>query len=126
MLPSFIGRVPVGRTGFFSCWGYQHGDVEISKLVVVGTKTLSIVARSSNVRPSVLSTHTNAVGALVELMSYHGFVHVRTGGCRSEPPERSLLIRSVDSLASKRASLAQRFFYLGMKLHETGISKNRS
>jgi SAM-dependent methyltransferase len=89
--------------------GYQPRDVEISREVLVG-----VPARYAGHEPDG-HIHVPTVRAFTELMEHHGFARVKLSGGR--PLVRSVhpVLRIVDSVLSRRVSLARRFYYLGSK-----------
>lgn len=88
--------------------GYQLRDVEVSREKVVGVHPWYRGDDSP-----VGHIHTVTARAFCDLMDHHGFRQVRvTPGVPGARP-RSFLLGLVDSLLSRRVTLARRFFYLG-------------
>jgi SAM-dependent methyltransferase len=89
--------------------GYQPRDVEISGEVLVG-----VPACYAGHEPDG-HIHIPTVRAFTELMEHHGFALVHLS--RGRPHVRSVhpVLRLVDSVLTRRVSLARRFYYVGSK-----------
>jgi SAM-dependent methyltransferase len=89
--------------------GYQPRDVEISREVLVG-----VPAGYAGHEPDG-HIHIPTLRAFTELMKHHGFARVQLS--RGRPLVRSIhpVLRLVDSVLTRRVSLARRFYYLGSK-----------
>jgi methionine biosynthesis protein MetW len=89
--------------------GYQPRDVEISREVLVG-----VPAGYAGELPDG-HIHIPTLRAFTELMEHHGFAMVKLS--RGRPMMRSVhpLLRLVDSVLTRRVSLARRFYYLGSR-----------
>ena len=89
--------------------GYQPRDVEISREVLVG-----VPAGYAGHEPDG-HIHSPTLRAFTELMKHHGFARVQLS--RGRPLVRSVhpVLRLVDSVLTRRVSLARRFYYLGSK-----------
>ncbi|MGN6472081.1 MAG: class I SAM-dependent methyltransferase [Mycobacteriales bacterium] len=90
--------------------GYQPRDVEISSEVLVG-----VPAGYAGELPDG-HIHIPTLRAFTELMEHHGFASVQLS--RGRPIMRPIhpALRLVDSVLTRRVSLARRFYYLGSKL----------
>jgi SAM-dependent methyltransferase len=89
--------------------GYQPRDIEISCELLVGVPSgYAGDAPDGHI-------HVPTLRAFTELMEHHGFPPVQLTGGR--PIMRSVhpALRLVDSVLTRRVSLARRFYYLGSK-----------
>jgi SAM-dependent methyltransferase len=88
--------------------GYQPRDVEVSSEVLVGVP---------GNYPGVPAGHIHipTVRAFTELMTHHGFRMERVTGGRPRMNSVHPAIRLADKLFTRRATLARRFYYLGVK-----------
>ena len=89
--------------------GYQPRDVEVSRELLVGLPSAYAGEAPDG------HIHIPTLRAFTELMEHHGFTPLRLTGGR--PVMRSVhpLLRFVDSVMTRRVSLARRFYYLGSK-----------
>jgi SAM-dependent methyltransferase len=89
--------------------GYQPRDVEISREALVG-----VPAGYAGEIPEG-HIHIPTLRAFTELMEHHGFTRVQLS--RGRPVMRPVhpMLRLVDSVLTRRVSLARRFYYLGAK-----------
>jgi SAM-dependent methyltransferase len=89
--------------------GYQPRDVEISSEVLVGVPAGYVGDAPAG------HIHIPTLRAFTELMEHHGFARVQlSSGTPVMRPVHPVL-RLVDSVLTRRVSLARRFFYLGSK-----------
>ncbi len=96
--------------------GYQPRDVEISRDILAGVHPwykLDYKNPTSHLR-------TATAHAFQELMAHHGFRTVGLTGGRPGGRKKPPALVAVDFLLTHRATLARRFFYLGVKLN--GVS----
>ncbi|MGA2072309.1 MAG: class I SAM-dependent methyltransferase [Terriglobia bacterium] len=100
--------------------GYQPRDVEVSREIVVGLHPWY----HDN---QVLTGHIHSITTrgFIELMAHHGFEKVTVIGARPPVSKRSFLARLADAFFSREATLARRFFYLGVKSTDTVERKSQ-
>jgi len=96
--------------------GYQPRDVEISRIVAVGTHP-SHAKEWTGPLPAIDHVHAATTRAFQELMEFYGFRTIRLRGWKPQFAglTSSVPFRIVDSILCKRVTLARRFFYLGIK-----------
>jgi methionine biosynthesis protein MetW len=94
----------------FLLLGYQPRDIEVSSEIVVGVHRW--YANEKNVTGHI---HAVTMPAFAELMAHCGLKTVRVTGGRPRTRTTNFLVTAADALLSRKASLARRFFYLGVK-----------
>lgn len=92
-------------------FGHQLRDIEVSRRYVTGVHPYY---QSRDMAPTG-HIHTVTIRAFSELVAQFGFRQVRVFG--STPPNEGIpsVLRRFDKLMARRASLAKRFFYIGVR-----------
>jgi SAM-dependent methyltransferase len=97
--------------------GYQPRDVEISSEVLAGVPQRPYRAQGEGPAGHI---HIPTVRAFEELMLHHGYETVQTTAGRPEVRSTgNLVLLGLDRLATKRPTLARRFFYVGRKVRDS-------
>jgi SAM-dependent methyltransferase len=97
--------------------GYQPRDIEISSEILAGVPQRPYRVRGESPAGHI---HIPTVRAFEELMLHHGYETVQITAGR--PEVRSTgnpMLLLLDRLATKRPTLARRFFYVGRKVRDS-------